>query len=781
MPNVTRPNLAASPSSKSTVGHPSPTAETALATAPRELPPWLLTPWFLGLLLLLIICLAYSNSLNGQFLFDDHADILANKSLQHLWPLWDVLGANREGGWTMHARPLVTLSFALNRTLGGPGPFSFHLTNLCIHLAAALTLFGAIQRTLNVPRLRARYGRNSAVLAFTIALLWGLHPLQTESVSYITQRYEAMMGLFSFSTFYAVSRLAESSRPSGWILLATVSCLFALGSKEVAAALPILVLLYDRAFLAGSFRAALWERKGLYFGLLFAWGCFGLVQIQVPDRGWAGSTHHLSWWRYAMSQPGVILHYLRLTFWPDPLCLDYGWLPAQRWHQVLPGAISIGGLAAISGWALFRKPGLGFIALSFFAILAPTSSIVPINDLAVEHRMYLPLASVVILVVLGLYELHQTQPRVQKVTSLRALRVPMLLILVAIPTALGIRTYLRNEDYKNPLIMWKDSVATSPDNPRGRRSYAFHLAENGFDEEAAQQYAITLKQAPSSPLANSGYGILLVRLGRYAEAIGYLQKALALQPSDPSHQVNLGAALLENQSITTAIACFNKAIVMDPKKAEAYNGLGLAYQRKGDLKTAETNFKQALFLKPDNANFRFNYGTMLLQVNNKQLAFQEFHYALQVDFKGADSLSRLGWILYQGKEYSEAVRLFREGLRIEPDHVKTHVFLAWVLATCPDSTIRNGTEAVRLVESAMQIDRSRSPGLLNYLAVAQAEAGQFAAAEKTLLEARAKSTTRDDPWLADLELRLKLFEQRKPFRDSPSLFPTPPPKTSSTP
>ena len=171
--------------------------------------------WVLGTLLAAAVLLAYSNSLHGPFQYDDFSDIEGNKTIRHLWPLLDVF---RTAGKGFHSRPLVNLSFALNFATGGMQPYHYHLTNLGIHLGASLAFLGVVRRTLSLPTFQGRFAGSVSALSLVIAGLWALHPLQTESVAYITQRYESIMGLFVFLTFYALLRMVESPPPVllGW-------------------------------------------------------------------------------------------------------------------------------------------------------------------------------------------------------------------------------------------------------------------------------------------------------------------------------------------------------------------------------------------------------------------------------------------------------------------------------------------------------------------------------------------------------------------------------------
>ena len=343
-----------------------------------------LVPWGLCALVVLAGLAAYSNSFTGVFIFDDERVIVDNDAIRSLWPVGPLL--------TDASRPVATLTLAVNYFFGELDVFGYHLVNLAIHLMAGLVLFGLVRRTL---MLVPRYSTQRMVpdgLAFAVSIIWLVHPLGTESVTYIVQRSESLMSLFYLLCLYSVLRGSGAERSWPWYVAATMACWLGMGTKQVMVTAPLVVLLYDRVFLATSWKEILRRRWAVYvsFAPALVWlvastfltttrtervsAGFGMLQISSLD--------------YLGTQGGVILHYLRLAFWPDRLCLDYAWPVAERPLAILlPGAV-VAVLVVASIVALRSHPRLGFLGLSFFLILAPTSSIMPINELAFEHRMW---------------------------------------------------------------------------------------------------------------------------------------------------------------------------------------------------------------------------------------------------------------------------------------------------------------------------------------------------------------------------------------------------------
>ncbi len=459
-------------------------------------------------LIVLVTAAAFSSSFKSVFVYDDSTAIVENPTIRQLWPIWKPLCPSRTcvgvGG-----RPLLNLSLAINYAISGYGVWSYHVVNLAIHILAAPLLFGIVRRTLLLPIMRDRWGAAALPLGFVIALLWAVHPLQTESVTYIVQRAESLMGLFYLLTLYCFIRGAGSARGVDWYVGSVLACLSGMAVKEVMISAPLIVLLYDRTFCAGSFRGALRHRYGYYLGLAGTWALLGWLVLSMSPLGTdAGpGTHEFTWWSYLLTQPGVIVHYLRLALWPAGLCLDYGWPAASNMGEVLWPAIVVVGLLAATVWALVKQPAWGFLGAWFFAILALTSSVVALAQAAFEHRMYLPLAAVVTGVVIGGYVVGRWVVGWGRI-SWSALQVLGGGLVLLAGVALGILTFHRNEAYRSELAIWEDTAA----------------------------------KAPANGHAEYNIGVILKKCGRFDEAIAHYQKSLELKPDYVEARNNLGTA-----------------------------------------------------------------------------------------------------------------------------------------------------------------------------------------------------------------------------------------------
>jgi protein O-mannosyl-transferase len=539
--------------------------------------------------------LVYLNGFSGQLLYDDR--VLINASdLQPLWPLSKVLFSP-----DAISRPLVAFSLAINYAISGEGVWSYHLVNLAIHLLAALALFGVVRRTLTGERLSGRFGMAATPLAMIVALIWAVHPLQTESVTYIYQRAESMMGLFYLTLLYCVIRGAQSVRPLRWYSVAIVAGFLGMGCKQVIATAPAIVLLYDYVFLSESFKQMFRRRWALYVGLIATWSTLLItVSRNLAVDSCAGfSLAIVTPKEYALTQFGVITHYLRLSIWPDPLVLDYYWPVARSFWSIAPFALFIGGLAIASIWALLRRWPSGFVGACFFIILAPTSSVMPIADLAVEHRLYLSLAAVIAFLVIGGYDLgSRLSPVYGALSRQQAMRAGVAVAAIII-TWFGSLTVRRNADYHSELLMWADVANKRPDNPRAHSNLGFYLAERGLYDEGLAHCLEAVRINPAFVEAHLNAGMILANQGRGDEALPQFYETLRLRPNVSRAHYNIGQVLASQSRWDDAISHYRQEVELNPQFRGAHMQLAMALEIQSRHAEASQQYRDTLSLWPN--------------------------------------------------------------------------------------------------------------------------------------------------------------------------------------
>ncbi len=701
--------------------------------------------------------LVYANSFTGEFILDDYPEILDSPRVRSFPPLRAVLSDP--------ARTLVYTSLQVNYALGGLQTWGYHVFNLAIHLLAGLTLFGLLRRTLRREPAESPVHRAADVLAFAVALLWLVHPLQTQAVTYVIQRAEALMGFFYLLTLYCLVAGDEAAtRTRRWLWYAglVVSCGLGMLSKEVMVTAPVIVLLYDRIFLAPSWRALLQRRWPLYLGaaasLLLLATALQIILNPGAARASVGlGVRGVTPWQYLSTQPGVLLHYLRLVFWPYPLCLDYMWPTATSIPAIVGPGLVVVALLLLTAWALWRHPRLGFWGAWFFLILAPTSSIMPLADSAVEHRLYLPLVGVLVLVVRGAF------------AALRAYSAaPRLAFgaLIACTVVLGALTLLRNAQYQSEIAMWQDVLRQAPHNHRAHHGLARALKAQGKFDQAVPHFVRALELEPNLPHYRLSYAILMIDQGRAAEAEPHLRAALAMDPANANAYNALGIVRAQQGQLAEAEAFWREGLKQDASVAHLHSNLAGVLARRGQYAEAEACLREAARLEPGFAQIQVNWGLVLLRLGRIDDAVPRFGRATELYPRDPVAWANLGYALQRCGHSEQATQAYRRALALAPNWPLENAQQAWPLATHPDAARRDGAEALRLAEQANEATGGQNPTLLDVLAAAHAEVGHYAAAaslaEQVVAGLRAGGQTEH---VAEIERRLQLYRAGQPLRD----------------
>lgn len=681
--------------------------------------------------------LAYANSWQAPFVYDDLLAIPQNPTLRHLWPLTDVLRTPAEGGLTVSGRPVLNLSLALNYAISGPQVWSYHVANTLIHAGAGLLLFGIVRHTLRRRRESGGDQSRGDALALVIAGLWTVHPLHTQAITYTVQRAESLMGFFFLLTLYTFIRGSaaagsgdNSRRGAGWLAASVASCALGMGTKEVMATAPLLVLLYDRTFVAGGLAAAWRARRPYYVALAATWLVLGALLLSTGGNrgGTVGLGVGLPLWAYPLTQFTAVAHYLRLAVWPNPLVFEYGTSWVRNPAEILPAAAVVLPLLLATGLALRFWPAAGFLGAWFFGILAPTSLAPGTIQMIVEHRMYLPLAAVIA----GLaWAAHRAGGRIVLVAGAAAGLA-----------CLGL-TVRRNQDYASPLALWADTVAKRPLNPRahaglaealtaaGRHTEAiqarreavrllpdeshYHynlaltLAEAGQTAEAERHYRLALRLHPEEPRTHNNLAILLVRLGRNAAAIPHYETAARLRPAEPLYHYNLGIALMRAERLTEAAASYATVLRLQPDHADAHFNLGAALLRLNRPAEALEHYATAVRLQPDEPDYVAGYGGALQRAGRPAEAIAQFEAWARAAPRQALARIKLGNALLDAGRVAEAIPHYQAALALSPGEAETHHNLGIAHARLErwDEARRAFDEALRLRPDYADARRSR--------------------------------------------------------------------------
>lgn len=666
---------------------------------------------------ILAVLAVYHGALRVPFLFDDRPAVERNESIRQLWPLTTPLSPPVTAAGAT-GRPLTNLSLALDYAAHRLDPRGYHLTNLLLHSLAGALLWQLLRRTFAHTSLAAH--RETA--AAGAALIWMLHPLQTETVVCVVQRNEILVAIGMFTMLLALER-AASPRPRGATTVAALAALAGVASKEVMAVAPVIALIYDRTFLAGSFTSAWRLRRGLYLAVAAAWIPLAWLVVGHGQRaGTAGFGLGTGVWDYLVTQCAALTTYARLALWPHPLVLDYGPDLAAGLSSVAPQAALVLILLGLSVFTFWIRSAVGFAAAAAFVVLAPSSSIVPLTTQPIaEHRMYLPLAALAALAAAAFLRLR---PRLAST------------LLFATATLLGIGTATRVADYATEELIWRDTLAKRPENARAHASLGGVLAREGRLAEALEHFAAATRLRPDYADARNDYGAALgragrdqeavtehtaaarlkpedsairlnlaralLRVGKPAEARVHLEWLVARQPQSPDVLAALGQSLLLEERFTAAIEPLTLAHTLAPADAIAAFHLALAWQGQAGDTTALPHLLKAAALAPDRVEIRLACAAALQRSGRPEEAAEHYAAAAHLRKDSPEIAYNLGSLLLELRRDETAAAAFTAAVALRPNWIPARHNLALTLMRLgrPAEAITHHAEIARLEPSA---------------------------------------------------------------------------------
>jgi Tfp pilus assembly protein PilF len=623
-----------------------------------------------GVVIAVAAAIVYANSLSAPFIFDDEVAIFNNPTIRSVSTVW-----SQPRNTPLAGRPVAALTFALNFAVNEIDPAPYRATNVAIHIACALLLFALIRRTLSTPSLRPRFGAAGPDLAFASTLLWVVHPLTTDAVTYITQRTESLMALCFLLTLYASLRAARRSTIDDrrstiddrrWTIVSVAACALGMAVKESMVTAPLVVVLFDRIFLFDSFRAAVAARWRLYAAFASTWIVLISQLAATPRQGSAGFAAGVSVWTYLLNQCVMIARYLRLAVWPSDLVINYGPPVSYALGDVVPHALLVIALLLVTLAAFRWNAAAAFLGAWFFITLAPSSSVVPIaTEVGAERRMYLPLMAMTVAMVVGVFSVRGVRQRVSRGVG------AVLLTIAAV--ALGTATIMRNAEHhswmtlaQTTLVRWPTDVAHA--------AVGSELARLRRDEEALPLLRIG---ARSDVRARYNLGIALFNLKRYDEAIDALDVLVTEHPMReevPWARRVMGHAYIRLGKWPDAIAQLRMTLAMTPADTEARRLLVDAHNSYGvDLAQAQTfvdaiaQFRAALGYDDRNASARYNLATALFDVGQTNDAFTEVERAIAVDPANADAHHLKAKLLALQGRRTESLATFETAIKLRPD------------------------------------------------------------------------------------------------------------------
>ena len=609
------------------------------------------------LLAALALLLVYQNALDNSFHYDDFHSITANPHIRDLANIPAFFQRPEMfSGMSERAmyRPLVLVSYALNYWLGGLDVQGFHLFNLGLHGLCVLLVY-LLGRTLGG-------GERLAALG---ALLFALHPVNAEVVNYISSRSESLAACFYLAALVAYlqgrKRYLQGEKIA--VLCGVLSLLAYAGGllcKSIAITLPAALLIYELLRSEKGHRSA-----GLTFMLPCHLGYWALtVAYLLLVRSWvegALGTPVRSAAEQFATQVKAAIYYLQLLVLPVRLSVEHP-LDVSSSLGAAPVVLALA-LLATSGtvlWLWRSKPALLLAAWTVLAVLP--ASVVPLNVLVNEHRLYLPLA-------LGCACLGLVGCVPQRWSRWQISAGGLVLLL-------GILSHQRNPVWKDEFSLWSDAVSKAPGQYRAHMHLGGALEQQGRLADALQSYENAARIAPAVVEVHYNRGNALRALGRTEEAIKAYRASLELNPDHTETQINLAELYRRLNQVGLAEELLLKARDLKPGAADIQRRLGTVYKVQGRIQKAEVAYLRALELDPALAEACYNLANLYAADGKDQQAIALYRRALNLQKDHANALNNLGWLLHDRGTYEKAAQVFARGLRQAPDKVFFYYGLA---------------------------------------------------------------------------------------------------------
>ncbi len=575
-------------------------------TGPRAA--WLAAPLALAIL-------GYAPALEGEFQWDDESVIVANPLVAHPSA---ISGRDLSPGALAGTRPITTLTFALDRRVGGTKPFGFHLVSLAVHLVATVLAYAFARATLR----RAGHPR-AAALALIVAGLFAVHPLQSQAVAYLSQRAESLASLLALSSLLLLLLAEDARGPNALIpwAAALVAHALGLGTKIVVVTVPAAYLLHRACIeppTEGTERRAAWRRRFALAAPLLAMSAVVSIATVLAVRGHPDAgldAGRLGPWRYLLTQLGVSLSYIGMLLWPAGQSIVHevrsspGLLDPATFGHVLAFFALVAGAVGISMWTGRRPTGAGapaarvasFGVLWFVLVLSPTSGVVPLADVMVEHRVYLAgLGIMLALVVAADLLLSRVPARIRSGAGAAAV--------VAAWGALTIALHARSQVWRTEVALWRDAAAHAPGSATAHVNLGEALGEAGDAAGALTEFRLgATLESPDDPdwkRSRRGIAAALAALGHANEAKAVeervrLEEAISHAADDPELRHRLATVLLFSGEPNAAVTQAQEAVRLRPDHAPYLDTLAEAASARGDAATALGALRRAISLDPD--------------------------------------------------------------------------------------------------------------------------------------------------------------------------------------
>ena len=728
--------------------------------------------WLWGFLLIALVFIAYTPVFGAGFVWDDESHLTQNPCIVGPLGLKEIWTSTRAVYY-----PLVLTTFWVLHKFVGLNPLPYHILNVLMHAGSAVLLW----------RLLRQLGVRGAWLG---AALWALHPVMVQSVAWVTELKNTqscllyLLSIFCFLNWEEHSQTLKSPITSALLFSLSLVCfVLATLSKPSVVMLPIVLAL------------CVWWRRGTVgwkdgvplapFLLISAFASAWTIWEQKFHASAVGPEWAQTWPERLIIAGRAIWFYLDKLVWPHPLIFIYPRWEIHSWQWMAYLSLLAATLGLIVSWALPGRAGralffaAAYYVVSLFPVLGFFSVYFFRYSFVSDHFQYLAsmgplaLAGAAIATLVGrccetpLELAHDTDALQSSSDNTGVARRKLFLGSVGcsiLLLSLAFLTWRQSAIYHDLVTLYTRTLAKNPACWMAHYNLGIALQDHGETDLAITHYRQAIELRPGYAEAHYNLGRLLAEKGEFNDAISHYEATLAINPADAEAHNNLGATLFQVGRVDDAIAHYQEALAVRPDYAEASCNLADALLSKGDMDGAITHFRTCVAVLPNHTEAQYNLASALLRKGRFDEAIIHYEKALELLPGNADAHANLGSALLAKGRIAEAIGQYKEALTLAPENVAAQSNLAWLLATSPDSSLRNGPKAVLLAEQASRSSGGKRPLVLRILAAAYAEAGRFSEARATAHEALQAADDQGNSALSDfLRKEIALYESGQPY------------------
>jgi tetratricopeptide (TPR) repeat protein len=704
--------------------------------------------WLLALFLFVVTVIAYQPAWHAGFIWDDDRYVTDNPLLsmpsgfQRIWfaPKYT----------PSQYFPLTYTALRVEHSFWGINPAGYHWVNILLHAINALMVWQVLKR-LAVPG------------AWLAAAIFALHPVQVESVAWISEQKSILSLFFFLSALLAWIEFIEE-RPKRlwrWYGLTVIFFALALASKTTACTLPaalILVLWLKRKRID-------WQRWAQMVPFLALGAGMGLVTVWWEGlyQGPEGKLLSVGVMERVLVASRAVWFYAGKLFWPANLTFSY-----PLWKINLADPLAYAWLAAIAGLCAAIYFGRRFVGrnilvgvLFFVVTLSPLLGFIMCYtfhySFVADHYQYAACIGLIALAAAGIVKVFGKQS------------IARLVCCGALLFGLGFLTWQQSRTYSNLETLWRTTIERNPNSLLAHNNYGVMLSDRGQFDEAITHFEKVLDMQPDDPDGHDNFGNALLKKGNADGAIFHYQEALKSAPYRADVHFNFANALVQQGKSSEAVAHFQKACELKPDYVEAFNNAGSLLLKAGQINEAIVCWEKAIQIRPNLALPHNNIGYALCRLGKMDEGIRHLQRAVEIEPSSVDARNNLAVALLQAGRTDEAILQLQKILEIQPQNsaaLHNMASLAWKLATFPDASFRNGKKAVELARRANQLSGGENVIILQTLAAAEAEAGDFSEAVATAQRALRIAAANQDASINELQAQLKLYQAGLPFRDA---------------